>query len=134
MRAQSPSNVHQYHNSPTRHRSKLSIDDGKVDDKNVEKQSKHETVVKKNAENNRTHPSSQAETNVLSAEIPKPKSSEGQSFDQRFRGGTSENKKNQSPDRKDPMSSKVDHSEKKMQGNTQNDDKNKGGLCTNNSI
>lgn len=134
MRAQSPSNAHQYHYSPTRHRPQPSTDERKAEDKNVEKQSKHETVVKKNTDNNFTHPSSQAETNVLNAEITKPRSCKGQSFDKHLRGNTSENEKNQSPDRKDHMSPKVDYSEKKMQANAQNGGKKKGRLYTNNSI
>lgn len=134
MRAQSPSNAHQYHYSPTRHRPKLSTDDRRAEDKNVENQSIHETVVKKNTDNNSTRPSLQAETNVLNAEITKPRSCKGQSIDQHLRGDTYENEKNQSPDRKDPISPKVDYSEKKMQGNAQNDDKKKGGLYTNNGI
>lgn len=134
MRAQSPSNAHQYHYSPTRHRPRLSTDDRKAEDKNVENQSKHETVVKKNTDNNSTCPSLQRETNVLNVEITKPRSCKGQSFDQHLRGDTYENEKNQSPDRKDPISPKVDYSEKKMQVNAQNDDKKKGGLYTNNGI
>ncbi|XP_020488984.2 MAP7 domain-containing protein 2a isoform X7 [Labrus bergylta] len=57
MRTQSPSNAHQYHYSPTRHRSNLSTDDRNAKDKKTEKhgeQSKTETAVKKNCEMNGT--------------------------------------------------------------------------------
>lgn len=129
MRAQSPSNGHQYHYSPTRHRPTLSTDDRKAEDKKVEKpseQCKTETAVKKNTDINSMNPSSQAEENVV--EITKTKSSKGETFDKRLKGDTSE--KNQSPDRKDHMSPKADSSEKKTQNNVQDGEKKKGGLST----
>lgn len=83
----------------------------------MEKQAKHEPVMKKSTDNNNSmHPSSQAETNV-------PRSCRGQSLDKHLRGA-SENEKNQSPDRKPLVAPVVDSSEKKMQ----NDDKKKGRL------
>lgn len=105
MRAQSPSNAHQHHYSPTRHLPKSSTDDRKTEEKNVEKPSKHESK-----------PSTQA------------KSSKGQTFEEHLRGTFSENEKSQSPDRKVHMSPKVDHSEKKIQMNAQNGDKKKGRI------
>lgn len=119
IRAQSPSNSQQYHYSPTRHRPPSSTGEKKADGKNVEKQAKQEPVVKKSTDNNSMHQSSQAETNV-------PKSCRGQSLDKHLRGNTSENEKNQSPDRKQLMAPVVDSSEKKMQVTTQNDDRKKG--------
>lgn len=121
MRAQSPSNAHQYNCSPTRHHSNLSSDDRKTEEKKVE-QSKAETTVKKNTNINSTNPPSQSEKNVVSAETNKTKSS----FDKHLKSDTSE--KNQSPDRKANMFSKVDSPEKKMQSNIQEGDKKKGGL------
>lgn len=130
MRAQSPNNAHQYHYSPTRHRPNLSADDRKAEDKKVEKlseQSKAEAAVKKNTDINSTNPPSQAEKNVVNVEITKSTNSpKGETFDKRLKGDTSE--KNQSPDRKDHMSPKVDPSEKKTQNNAQDGDKKKGGL------
>ncbi|XP_070774158.1 MAP7 domain-containing protein 2a [Enoplosus armatus] len=124
MRAQSPNNAHQYHYSPTRHRPNLSSDERKAEDKKVEKhseQSKDETAVKKNTDINSTNPSSQDEKNVV--EITKSRSSKGETLDKRLKGDTSE--RNQSPDRKDHMSPKVDSSEKKTQSNAEDGDKKK---------
>lgn len=121
MRAQSPSNAHQHHYSPTRHLPKSTTDDGKAEEKNVEKPSKHESKPS-------TQPSSQAGNSVPDAEAAKPKSSKGQTFEKHLRGNSSENEKSQSPDRKVHMSPKVDHSEKKMQCNAQNGDKKKGRI------
>ncbi|XP_031175883.1 MAP7 domain-containing protein 2-like isoform X3 [Sander lucioperca] len=123
MRAQSPSNAPQYHNSPTRHRPTLSPDDRKAEDKKVEKHSEQSKAEKKNADINSTNPSSQDEKNVVNTEIIKPRSSKGEILDRHFKGDTSE--KNQSPDRKDHMSPKVDSSEKKTQSNAQDGDKKK---------
>ncbi|XP_076606130.1 MAP7 domain-containing protein 2a isoform X6 [Chaetodon auriga] len=125
MRSQSPCNAHQYHYSPTRHRPNLSADDRKPEDKKVEKlePSKDEATVKKNADNNVTSPSSQAEKNAVNAEIIKSKSTKGETFDKRLKGDTPE--KHQSPDRKDHMSPKADSSEKKTQSNAQDADKKK---------
>ncbi|XP_070839004.1 MAP7 domain-containing protein 2a isoform X2 [Chaetodon trifascialis] len=125
MRSQSPCNAHQYHYSPTRHRPNLSADDRKPEDKKVEKleQSKDEAAVKKNADNNITNPSSQAEKTAVSVEITKSRSTKGETFDKRLKGDTPE--KHQSPDRKDHMSPKAESSEKKMQSNAQDGDKKK---------
>lgn len=134
MRAQSPSNAHQYHYSPTRHRSNLSPDHRKAEDKKVEKhseQSKAETAVKKNTDINSTNPPSQAEKNVVDVETTKSRTPKGETFEKHLKGNTSE--KNQSPDRKDHMSPKVDPSEKKTQSNAQDGDKKKGGRYTNDS-
>ncbi|XP_044227803.1 MAP7 domain-containing protein 2a isoform X2 [Thunnus albacares] len=130
MRAQSPSNAHQYHYSPTRHRPTLSTDDRKAEDKKVEKHSeqcKTETTVKKTTDIKNMNPSSQAEENAV--EITKTTSSKGETFDKRLKGDTSE--KNQSPDRKDHMSPKADSSEKKAESNTQDGEKKKESVeCT----
>uniref|UniRef100_UPI003AAAE24C MAP7 domain-containing protein 2a n=1 Tax=Centroberyx gerrardi TaxID=166262 RepID=UPI003AAAE24C len=137
MRAHSPSNVHQYHSSPTRHRPNLSADDNKkVEDKRVEKpseESKTETAVKKISDINSRDPSSQAEKsaekNLLNTEI-KNKSSKTETSDKHLRGDTSE--KNDSSDKKDPMSPKVDTLEKKkLKSNDQDADKRKEAApCT----
>ncbi|XP_032390163.1 MAP7 domain-containing protein 2a isoform X5 [Etheostoma spectabile] len=123
MRAQSPSNTHQFHNSPTRHRPNLSPDDWKAEDKKVEKHSEQSKAEKNNTGINSPNPSSQHEKNVVNTEIIKPRSPKGETLDRHFKGDTSE--KNQSPDRKDHMSPKVDSSEKKMQSNSQDGDKKK---------
>lgn len=60
IRAQSPSNAHQYHYSPTRHHvNNLSPDDRKAEDKKVEKHSEQSKAVKKNADINSMNPSLQ---------------------------------------------------------------------------
>ncbi|XP_078028553.1 MAP7 domain-containing protein 2a isoform X5 [Epinephelus lanceolatus] len=123
VRAQSPSNAHQYHYSPTRHRANLSPDERRVEDKKVEKHSEQSKAVKKNTDINSTNPPSQDEKNVANAEITKSRSSKGETLDKHLEGDTSE--KNQSPDRKDHMSPKVDSSEKRTQNNTQDGDKKK---------
>ncbi|XP_023277308.1 MAP7 domain-containing protein 2-like isoform X2 [Seriola lalandi dorsalis] len=123
IRAQSPSNAHQHHNSPTRHRPNMSSDDMKAEDKKVEKhseQTKAETAVKKNTDVSSTNPSSLAERNVVNDEITKTRSTKAETSDKRLKGDTSE--KNQSPDRKDHMPAKVDSSEKKTQSNIQDGD------------
>ncbi|KAM8742292.1 MAP7 domain-containing protein 2a isoform 4-T4 [Acanthopagrus schlegelii] len=125
MRAQSPSNTHQYHCSPTRHRSNLLNDDRKADDKKVAKhgkQSKEETTVKKN-DNNVTNLSSQPEKNVLNNEATKPGSSKVDAINKHLRGDSAE--RNLSPDRRDNMSPRVESSEKKTQNNAQDGDKKK---------
>lgn len=121
MRAQSPNNVHQYHYSPTRHHSNLSSDERKTEDKKVD-QSKAQTTVRKNTNVNSTNPVSQTEKNVVTTDPNKTRSS----CDKRLKGDTPE--KTQSPDRKTNMFPKVDSSEKKMQSNVQDGDKNKGGM------
>uniref|UniRef100_A0AAQ6IIX8 MAP7 domain containing 2a n=1 Tax=Anabas testudineus TaxID=64144 RepID=A0AAQ6IIX8_ANATE len=118
MRAQSPNNVHQYHYSPTRHHSNLSSDERKTEDKKVD-QSKAQTTVRKNTNVNSTNPVSQTEKNVVTTDPNKTRSS----CDKRLKGDTPE--KTQSPDRKTNMFPKVDSSEKKMQSNVQDGDKNK---------
>ncbi|XP_034746295.1 MAP7 domain-containing protein 2a isoform X2 [Etheostoma cragini] len=123
MRAESPSNTHQFHNSPTRHRPNLSPDDWKAEDKKVEKHSEQSKAEKKNTGINSPNLSSQHEKNVVNTEINKPRSSKGETLDRHFKGDTSE--KNHSPDRKDNMSPKVDSSEKKTQSNSQDGDKKK---------
>lgn len=121
MRAQSPSNAHQYHCSPTRHHPSLSSDDRKTEDKKVD-QSKAQTTMRKNTNINSTNPTSQTEKNVVNTDITKTRSF----CDKHLKGDTSE--KNQSPDRKVSMFSKVDSSEKKVQSNIHDGDENKGGL------
>ncbi|KAM7397943.1 hypothetical protein PAMA_006016 [Pampus argenteus] len=130
MRAQSPSNAHQYHYSPTRHRPTPLTDDRKAEDKKVDKDSeqcKTETAMKKNTNINNMSPSSQAEENVV--EITKTKSSNGETFDKHLKGNTSET--NQSPDRKNHMCPKADSSEKKTQSNVQDGENKKESVaCT----
>ncbi|XP_069569413.1 MAP7 domain-containing protein 2a isoform X1 [Brachyistius frenatus] len=132
MRAQSPSNAHQYHYSPTRHRPNLTNDDWKADDKRVEKkcdQSKAEAAVKENADINSLNSSSQAEKNVVNTEITKTKSSKGEHFDKHLKGDTTE--RNQSPDRKNHAAPRIDPSEKKMHSNVQDGEKKKESApCT----
>lgn len=125
MRAHSPSNAHQHHNSPTRHRPNTSSDERKADDKKEihSEQSKAEAAVKKNSDINSTNPLSQAEKNVVNIEITKT-SSKGELSDKRLKGDTTE--KTQSPDRKEHSSPKVNVSEKKTQSNVQDGDKKKG--------
>lgn len=119
MRAQSPSNAHQYHHSPIRHRPTLLTDDRKAEDKKAEKQQcKTETAVKKTTDINNMNPPSQAEGNVV--EIIKTRSSKGETLDKPLKGDTSE--RNQSPDRKDH---KADLSEK-TECNAQDGEKKKG--------
>ncbi|XP_018546783.1 MAP7 domain-containing protein 2a isoform X3 [Lates calcarifer] len=130
MRAHSPSNAHQHHNSPTRHRPNTSSDERKADDKKEihSEQSKAEAAVKKNSDINSTNPLSQAEKNVVNIEITKT-SSKGELSDKRLKGDTTE--KTQSPDRKEHSSPKVNVSEKKTQSNVQDGDKKKESApCT----
>ncbi|XP_036974310.1 MAP7 domain-containing protein 2a isoform X5 [Acanthopagrus latus] len=125
MRAQSPSNTHQYHCSPTRHRSNLLNDDRRAEDKKVAKhgeQSKEETTVRKN-DNNVTNLSLQVEKNVLNNEATKPRSSKVDAINKHLRGDSAE--RNLSPDRRDNMSPRVESSEKKTQNNAQDGDKKK---------
>ncbi|XP_074467278.1 MAP7 domain-containing protein 2a isoform X6 [Sebastes fasciatus] len=121
MRAQSPSNAHKYHYSPTRHRPNLSPDDRRVEDKKVEKYSEQSKAVKKSTDI--SNPSSQDEKNVVNTDITKSRSPKGETLDNHLKDDTPE--KNQSPDRKDNMSPKVDFSEKKTQSNAQDGDKKK---------
>ncbi|XP_060910781.1 MAP7 domain-containing protein 2a isoform X7 [Labrus mixtus] len=72
MRTQSPSNAHQYHYSPTRHRSNLSTDDRNAKDKKTEKhgeQSKAETAVKKNCEMNGTNTPQESTTGMSTGKM-----------------------------------------------------------------
>ncbi|XP_034539296.1 MAP7 domain-containing protein 2a isoform X2 [Notolabrus celidotus] len=129
MRAQSPSNAHLYHCSPTRQRANLSPDGRRTEDKKVEKHSelsKAESAVKKNTSMNGSSPSPQAEKNVVNADVRSPKA---ETFDKRLKADTFE--KSRSPDRRDNMSPKVDPSEKKTQSSTQDGDKKKESTtCT----
>ncbi|KAM6907592.1 MAP7 domain-containing protein 2a [Xenentodon cancila] len=123
MRGQSPSNSHQYHLSPSRHRSIPPNDDRKAENK-IGGPSKAEPVLKNDACRNNSNSSSQTEKNVARAEITNfTKSCKGEKFDKNLNMDSSD--KNQSPARKNPMSPIVDSSEKKMQGNTQGGDKSK---------
>lgn len=119
MRAQSPSSSHQYHHSPTRHRSNPPNDDRKEENKTVEKkggQSKAEPVVKSS---NTNLPSAKAEiTNDNS------KSCNSEKLDKTLNVDLS--KKSQSPDQRNQTSSKVDSSDKKMLGNLLGGDSSKG--------
>ncbi|KAM9846373.1 MAP7 domain-containing protein 2a [Aulostomus maculatus] len=118
IRAQSPSN--QYHYSPTRNRPSKSADDKKPDDKKVDKhneQPKMEPAVKKNSNINSVNPTLQPEEN----EISKTKPSKSETVDKHLKSDTSD--KNQSPDRRDPIS--LESSEKKTDSNTQNSEKKK---------
>lgn len=124
MRSQSPSNAHHYHYSPTRHRPNQSAEKGEKQNE----QSKDETAEKKNTDNNNMTPSPQTVKNVVNVEITKSILPKAETLDKHLKGCTSE--KNQSPDRKDPMSPKVDPSEKKTQSNTQDGDKKKGLFYT----
>nr|XP_019940943.1 PREDICTED: MAP7 domain-containing protein 2-like isoform X3 [Paralichthys olivaceus] len=127
IRAQSPSNAHQYHCSPTRHRPNVSSDDRKAENKKLEKQgerSKAETALKKNTDTNGSNPFLQAEKTVANTEITKTRSSKAETSDKLLRGDTPE--RIQSPDRKDHLSPKVDSPEKKtLQSNVQDGDKKK---------
>lgn len=108
MRAQSPSNAHQYHYSPTRHHLNLLSDDRKTEDKKADP-SKAQTTTRKSININGTNPTSQTERNVLNTRS-------------HLKGDTTE--KNHSPDRKANVFSKVDSSETKVNDR----DKKKGGL------
>ncbi|XP_060941297.1 MAP7 domain-containing protein 2a [Limanda limanda] len=126
IRAQSPGNGHQYHNSPTRHRPNMSSDDKKAENKKVAKhgeRSKAETALKKNTDTKGSNPSLQAEKTVANTEVPKTRSSKAETSDKRLRGDTPD--RIQSPDRRDHSSPKVDSSEKKTQSNVQEGDKKK---------
>ncbi|XP_034463490.1 MAP7 domain-containing protein 2a [Hippoglossus hippoglossus] len=126
IRAQSPGNAHQYHNSPTRHRPNMSSDDKKAENKKVAKhgeRSKAETALKKNTDTKGSNPSLQAEKTVANTEITKTRSSKAETSDKHLRGDTPD--RIQSPDRKDHLSPKVDSSEKKTQSNVQDGDKKK---------
>ncbi|KAM3601843.1 uncharacterized protein V6R79_019839 [Siganus canaliculatus] len=120
VRGQSPSNAHQYHYSPTR-RPHMSTDDRKAED--MKEKAKDDTTVKKTTNNNRTDPCSQAEKNVVNVDITKSRSSKGEAVDKRLKGELAE--KSQSPDRKEPMSPKMDSSERKTQEQLQDGDKKK---------
>ncbi|XP_053298174.1 MAP7 domain-containing protein 2a [Pleuronectes platessa] len=126
IRAQSPGNAHQYHNSPTRHRPNKSSDDKKAENKKVAthgERSKAETALKKNTDTEGSNPSLQAEKTVVNTEITKTRSSKAETSDKRLRGDTPD--RIQSPDRKDHLSPKVDSSEKKTQSNVEEGDKKK---------
>ncbi|KAM9729706.1 MAP7 domain-containing protein 2a isoform 1-T1 [Menidia menidia] len=126
VRAQSPSNSHQYHHSPTRHRQNLSADGSKAEDKKMEGkcgQSKTEPAVPNTPDINGSISSSQAEKNMVNDELTKSKPCNGDPFDKSLNRDTSG--KAQSPDRRNKVSSRADSSEKKIQSITQGGDKNK---------
>ncbi|XP_030009506.1 MAP7 domain-containing protein 2a isoform X2 [Sphaeramia orbicularis] len=111
MRTPSPSNLHQYHQSPTRHRANLSPDDKKVE-KHAE-QSKTESPLKKNANINSMN------SNTVNVEITKNRSSKVDTL----KADSSE--RNQSPERKNQMHIRVDSLERKIQVHIQEGDKKK---------
>lgn len=112
VRAQSPSNAHQYHYSPTRHLPNLSGDDRRAKDKKVNKtcqQSKADTTLQRNADIDSSHSSSQTQKNVVYAETAKFKSSK-----EHFKS-----EKNESPDRRN-------HKDSEKKSNVQIGDNTKG--------
>ncbi|XP_029925153.1 MAP7 domain-containing protein 2a isoform X2 [Myripristis murdjan] len=135
MRSHSPSNGHQYHSSPTRHRPNPD-DSKKVQDKTVEKhgeESKTETAVKKNCDIDSPgpylHVEKSTEKNLVNNEIAKNRPTKAESCDKHLRSETPE--RNDSPDKKDPGSPKVDTLEKKIKSNDQDADKRKESApCT----
>ncbi|XP_063343023.1 MAP7 domain-containing protein 2a isoform X3 [Pelmatolapia mariae] len=126
IRAQSPSNAHQYHYSPTRQRPNPS-DNRKAENDKVGKKGEHtkaETAVKKSADINSLISSPPAQKNMASTEIAKTKSS-----DKYLKGDTIE--KCQSPERGNQLTSKGDPLEKMTQSNFQDGDKKKEAApCT----
>lgn len=123
IRAQSPSNAHQYHYSPTRQRPNAS-DNRKAENDKVGKKGEHtkaETAAKKSADINSLISSPPAQKNMASTEIAKTKSS-----DKYLKGDTIE--KCQSPERGNQLTSKGDPLEKMTQSNFQDGDKKKGGF------
>ena len=122
MRAQSPSSSHQYHHSPTRHRSSPPGDDRRAESKVAEKMGCQSKLVKNTAGSINSNSPSQAERNAVKAEITK--SCNGEALDKNLNVDFSE--KSQSPDRRNQTSSKVDSPDKKTQGNVQGGDKSKG--------
>ncbi|XP_029375295.1 MAP7 domain-containing protein 2a isoform X2 [Echeneis naucrates] len=130
IRAQSPSNAHQYHNSPTRHHVNMSSDE-KAEDKKLDKhseQSKAEMSLNRNMVNSSTNPSLQTEKNGVNTEIIKTRSSKGETSDKHLKGDMSE--KRQSPDIKDHMSPKVDSSLKTQSSVEDRDTKKEVAPCT----
>uniref|UniRef100_A0A669B8D2 MAP7 domain containing 2a n=1 Tax=Oreochromis niloticus TaxID=8128 RepID=A0A669B8D2_ORENI len=126
IRAQSPSNAHQYHYSPTRQRPNPS-DDKKTGNDKVGKKGEHtkaETAVKKSADINSLISSPPPQKSMASTEIAKTKSS-----DKYLKGDTIE--KCQSPERGNQLTSKGDPLEKMTQSNFQDGDKKKEAApCT----
>ncbi|XP_019219721.1 MAP7 domain-containing protein 2a isoform X2 [Oreochromis niloticus] len=125
IRAQSPSNAHQYHYSPTRQRPNPS-DDKKTGNDKVGKKGEHtkaETAVKKSADINSLISSPPPQKSMASTEIAKTKSS-----DKYLKGDTIE--KCQSPERGNQLTSKGDPLEKMTQSNFQDGDKKKAAPCT----
>ncbi|XP_028276818.1 MAP7 domain-containing protein 2a isoform X2 [Parambassis ranga] len=118
VRAQSPSNAHQYHYSPTRHLPNLSGDDRRAEDKKVNKtceQSKADTTLIRNTDINSIYSSSQTQKNVVNAETAKTKSSKEQHL---------KSEKNESPDRRN-------HKDSEKKSNVQVGDKTKESApCT----
>lgn len=126
IRAQSPSNAHQYHYSPTRQRPNPS-DNRKAENDKVGKKgerTKAETAVKKSADINSLISSPPAQKNMASTEIAKTKSS-----DKYLKGDTIE--KCQSPERGNQLTSKGDPLEMMTQSNFLDGDKKKEAApCT----
>ncbi|XP_039888911.1 MAP7 domain-containing protein 2a isoform X1 [Simochromis diagramma] len=126
IRAQSPSNAHQYHYSPTRQRPNPS-DNRKAENDKVGKKgerTKAETAVKKSADINSLISSPPAQKNMASTEITKTKSS-----DKYLKGDTIE--KCQSPERGNQLTSKGDPLEMMTQSNFLDGDKKKEAApCT----
>ncbi|XP_006800025.1 MAP7 domain-containing protein 2a isoform X3 [Neolamprologus brichardi] len=126
IRAQSPSNAHQYHYSPTRQRPNPSDNRKAENDKAGKKgeRTKAETAVKKSADINSLISSPPAQKNMASTEIAKTKSS-----DKYFKGDAIE--KCQSPERGNQLTSKGDPLEKMTQSNFLDGDKKKEAApCT----
>lgn len=123
IRAQSPSNAHQYHYSPTRQRPNPSNNRKAENDKVGKKgeRTKADTAVKKSADINSLISSPPAQKNMASSEIAKTKSS-----DKYLKGDTIE--KCQSPERGNQLTSKGDPLEMMTQSNFLDGDKKKGGF------
>ncbi|XP_068600443.1 MAP7 domain-containing protein 2a [Brachionichthys hirsutus] len=120
MRTRSPSNTRQCHHSPSRYHSNPSTGDRKAEDKKEGKhreQPKQEVAVRKTPKNNSVDPTSQAEKNMGNVEVPRCKSSKGESHD------THPKADDQFPDKKELMPPKVDFSEKKMQSGAKDGEK-----------
>lgn len=123
IRAQSPSNAHQYHYSLTRQRPNPSNNRKAENDKVGKKgeRTKADTAVKKSADINSLISSPPAQKNMASSEIAKTKSS-----DKYLKGDTIE--KCQSPERGNQLTSKGDPLEMMTQSNFLDGDKKKGGF------
>ncbi|XP_061595537.1 MAP7 domain-containing protein 2-like isoform X2 [Cololabis saira] len=124
MRFPSPSNSHEYHHSPSRHRSIPPNHDRKAENKmeTLASPSKAGPVLRNNACRNNSNSSLQTEKDVVRAEITNSKSCKGIKSDKNLVVDSSD--KNQSPARKN-QTPRVDSSEKKMQDDTHGGDKSK---------